>query len=380
MSPHSRVPDISCPFSACSVSQSCLLAPGALCALLNLPNFFMPPGTMHSNNTVRGRLPNPATANKPPPIENTRAHTVEREVPLCALHRQNSLSNIKTHSAHMGSRDSPVDGMHFFSPPLPAFPAAGPKFQRGYTKATKAPVPFPAALAFLTHNLAKQAPTGQILWCLQQGYDILFFQDVIKKPLVPHQFSLGCQRAVVIANVSKKHEHGACLVLSPKLQPFTEPPPPTLTNKALNAAALLHLPGARLTLLASVYAPYKSARAHTARFRHMIQQTLLPLLLKYLSQPLAGDFNTLITPSMDGHNINAFPWGAWPRDAAVDTHKEAGRQSTALTGASSCSCHVTKRFRILATLKQGNKSMYSNTSRYVHMGLRLDWSKGNTGE
>ena len=32
------------------------------------------------------------------------------------------------------------------------------------------------------------------------------------------------------------------------------------------------------------------------------------------------------------------------------------------------------------TLKQGNKSMYSNTSRYVHMGLRLDWGKGITGQ
>ena len=53
-------------------------------------------------------------------------------------------------------------------------------------------------------------------------------------------------------------------------------------------------------------------------------------------------------------------------------HKQAGRQSTALTRASSCSCHVTKRFRILATLKQGNKRMYSNTSGYVRMGLRLD--------
>ena len=78
--------------------------------------------------------------------------------------------------------------------------------------------------------------------------------------------------------------------------------------------------------------------------------------------------------------IDAFPWGAWPRDAAADTRKQAGRQSTALTGASSCSCHVTKRFRILATLKQGNKSMYSNTSGYVHMGLRLDCGKGITGQ
>ena len=77
---------------------------------------------------------------------------------------------------------------------------------------------------------------------------------------------------------------------------------------------------------------------------------------------------------------DAFPWGAWPRDAAVDTRKQAGRQSTALTGASSRSCHVTKRFRILATLKQGNKIMYSNTSGYVHMGLRLDWGKGITGQ
>ena len=77
---------------------------------------------------------------------------------------------------------------------------------------------------------------------------------------------------------------------------------------------------------------------------------------------------------------DAFPRGAWPRDAATDTRKQAGRQSTALTGASSCSCHVTKRFRILATLKQGNKSMYSNTSGYVHMGLRLDWGKGITGQ
>ena len=78
--------------------------------------------------------------------------------------------------------------------------------------------------------------------------------------------------------------------------------------------------------------------------------------------------------------FDVFPWGDWPQDAAADTHKQAGRQSTALTRASSCSCHVTKRFRILATLKQGNKSMYSNTSRYVHMGFRPNSAEGNTGQ
>ena len=44
------------------------------------------------------------------------------------------------------------------------------------------------------------------------------------------------------------------------------------------------------------------------------------------------------------------------------------------------SCHVTKRFRILATLQRGNKSMYNNKSGYVHIGLRLDWGKGITGQ
>ena len=89
-----------------------------------------------------------------------------------------------------------------------------------------------------------------------------------------------------------------------------------------------------------------------------------PHVASFLAEALVG------SPAV--WSIDAFPLGAWPRDAAVDTHKQAGRQSTALTGASSRSCHVTKRFRILATLKQGNKRMYSKTSGYVHMGLRLD--------
>ena len=44
------------------------------------------------------------------------------------------------------------------------------------------------------------------------------------------------------------------------------------------------------------------------------------------------------------------------------------------------SCHVTKRFRILATLQRGNKGRYNDTSGYVHMGLRLDWGKGIIGQ
>ena len=52
-------------------------------------------------------------------------------------------------------------------------------------------------------------------------------------------------------------------------------------KEGLIAAALFDLPEAPPTLLASAYGTYKSARAHTARFCHMIQQALQPLLLKY---------------------------------------------------------------------------------------------------
>ena len=74
------------------------------------------------------------------------------------------------------------------------------------------------------------------------------------------------------------------------------------------------------------------------------------------------------------------PLGGLATGRCGGAKKQAGRQSTALTRASSCSCHVTKPFRILATLKQGNKSMYNNTSRYVHLGLRLKGGKGITGQ
>ena len=169
MPPHSGVPDISCPFAACSVSKSCLLAPGAPCALPSLPNSVLPLGTLHSKNNVTGQLPSPSTASEPPPVKNTRAHAVERDVAPLALRRENSPSNVKAHSAHMGSQDNSVDDMHVFSAPLPAFLAPAPKLRQGYTKPTKAPVPVPTTLAFLTHILAKQAPTGQIWRRPEQG-------------------------------------------------------------------------------------------------------------------------------------------------------------------------------------------------------------------
>ena len=93
-----------------------------------------------------------------------------------------------------------------------------------------------------------------------------------------------------------------------------------------------------------------------------------------------GDLKDRLRPQDAIETIDAFPWGAWPRDAAVTRKSKQAGKALRSQGHQLRSCHETKRFRILATLKQGNKSMYSNTSGYVHMALRLDWGKGITGQ
>ena len=136
----------------------------------------------------------------------------------------------------------------------------------------------------------------------------MFFQEVLKKPLVPHSFASGNDRAVIVSNVSSKREHGTCLVFSPRLRPFVEPIA-RVDKEGLIAAALLHLPGAPPILVASVYSPYKASRLDMERLRNTIRQSLQPLLVKYPNHVLGGDFNTMVTPSLDGHNMcSGRPW------------------------------------------------------------------------
>ena len=80
------------------------------------------------------------------------------------------------------------------------------------------------------------------------------------------------------------------------------------------------------------------------------------------------------------HELDAFPWGAWPQDAAVTrTGKQAGKALRS-QGHHYASVMRQSVSESLPLCKRGNKSMYSNTSGYVHMGLKLDWGKGITGQ
>ena len=68
-----------------------------------------------------------------------------------------------------------------------------------------------------------------------------------------------------------------------------------------------------------------------------------------------------------------------PATGRCGGHTQVSRQAKhyAHKGIYALSCD--KAFQNPCHSARGNESMYSNTSGYVHMGLRLDWGKGITG-
>ena len=86
-------------------------------------------------------------------------------------------------------RDAP--GMHTPYPSVPNAPQLVPQQWKGYQKPLKAVTPLPTSINFLTHNIATQPPTSHILRRLDQGYDVVFLQELNKNPLLPHSFSMG---------------------------------------------------------------------------------------------------------------------------------------------------------------------------------------------
>ena len=78
--------------------------------------------------------------------------------------------------------------------------------------------------------------------------------------------------------------------------------------------------------------------------------------------------------------IDAFPWGGLATGRCGE-HAKAGRQAKhcahrGIITLVSCD----KAFQDPCHSETREQSMYSNTSGCVHMGLRLDWDKGITGQ
>ena len=109
--------------------------------------------------------------------------------------------------------------------------------------------------------------SSQILRHLKNNFDILFLQEINHAPILPHVHAYGSgTNATIVSDISQdKHsrgEHRSVLVCLPRLSRFVTPLPRSDTEGLL-AAAVLTLPGAPPTLLASVYAP--SADVHRSK-------------------------------------------------------------------------------------------------------------------
>ena len=143
-----------------------------------------------------------------------------------------------------------------------------------------------------------------LLQHLKQGFDIVFPQELRKKPLLPHISNQKGHRAVIFSNLSPHQEHGAGLAFSPLLSQFVTPCD-NPDKDGLITAALLTLPGAPPLLVASVYAPAGEV------WRRKVETSLRPLLKQIPSFLLGGDFNCLIHPSLDRQGLlsdNHWPW------------------------------------------------------------------------
>ena len=83
---------------------------------------------------------------------------------------------------------------------------------------------------------------------------------------------------------------------------------------------------------------------------------------------------------LDWPYTDVFPWGGLAT-GRCGGHAQVSRQAKhyahrGIIALVSCD----KAFQDPCHSETRKKSMYSNTSGYVHMGLRLDWGKGITGQ
>ena len=191
-----------------------------------------------------------------------------------------------THNSNTSRLEPPSN------PRTPSPPQVTTKMKKGYAPAKSSTKSLIHTIRAVTHNTEKKPPTPLLLQHFKQGFDIVFLQELRKKPLLPHIYNQKGHRAVMFSNLSPHHEHGSGLAFSPLLSQFVTPGD-NPDKDGLITAALLTLPGTPPLLVASVYAPAGEV------WRRKVETSLRPLLKQFPSFLLGGDFNCPIHPALD---------------------------------------------------------------------------------
>ena len=203
------------------------------------------------------------------------------------------------------------------NPRTPSPPLVTTKLKEGYAPAKPSPKSLIHTIRAVTHDTEKKTPTPLLLQHFKQGFDIVFLQELRKKPHLPHIYNQKVHRAVVLSNLSPQHEHGSGSAFSPLLRQFVTPCDDP-DKDGLITAALLTWPGSPPLLVASVYVPAGEV------WRRKVEPSLRPLLKQFPNFLWGGDFNCLINPALDSPGLLSDNHWPWIRHSATATQPLLG--------------------------------------------------------
>ena len=180
---------------------------------------------------------------------------------------------------------------------------------KGFQFVARATVCSVTALRIFSINVKKRKDnSGIILHFLREGYNIILLQELNTLPLLPHQFSVGLDKAKIFGNVVNSR-HGSAIVFGPRIAKYATSIPDD-DHEGLISGAVRTLPEARALGVFSVYSPPVPTGA-PAPFRDIIERHLDYHFNKYPCHIVGRDFNCVIDPALDQHGLSdphRWPW------------------------------------------------------------------------
>ena len=199
--------------------------------------------------------------------------------------------------------DSPL-GARYSSIRTPSFPPPPQVHKPFKPKRLRRPppsLPSVPAIRVVSFNTAKSQNTpAAILHFLNEGYDIILFQELNSPPLLPQRYAFGNDCAKVFSNVCG-HRHGVSVIAGPRIARYTSCVPPRDSDGLICGAKKSLLEATPLHVF-SVYSPLVRTGA-PAPYRDTIQRVLASHFNDHPNHILGGDFNCVLDPELDQHSL-----------------------------------------------------------------------------
>ena len=197
--------------------------------------------------------------------------------------------------------DSPLAARYssIRTPSFPPPPQVHKPFKPKRLRRPPPSLPSVPAIRVVSFNTAKsQNRPASTLHFLNDGYDIIFLQELNSPPLLPQRYAFGNDRAKVFSNVCG-HKHGVSVIAGPRIARYTSCVPPR-DSDGLICGAKISLPEATPLHVFSVYSPPVRTGAP---YRDTIQRVLASYSNDHPNHILGSDCNCVLDPELDQHSL-----------------------------------------------------------------------------